>query len=90
MGSVRKKEESRQNLTIQLARETIRRAKILAAQKGTSISGLVSQTLEDLVEKDHAYEAAMREELDRLKRGLHLGGGPLPRREELYDRKGLR
>jgi hypothetical protein len=32
----------RQNLTVQLDRETIRKAKILAAKRGTSVSALVA------------------------------------------------
>ncbi len=39
---------------------------------------------------DQAYEAARQAALARLERGAHLGGGPLPPRDELHDRARLR
>jgi hypothetical protein len=30
---------------------------------------------------------AIQELLDQMKRGIHLGGGPYPKREEIYDRE---
>jgi hypothetical protein len=44
------------NLTVQLDGEPIRRAKVLAARRGTSISGLVARELEELVARDARYE----------------------------------
>jgi hypothetical protein len=50
----------KQNLTVQLDRETIRKAKVLAAQKGTSVSRLVASTIENEVAREDAYQAARR------------------------------
>ena len=75
----------RQNLTVQMDRELIRKARILAAKRGTSVSGLVASELERLVGDDEAYEAARRSALQFLEKGFHLGGERV-NREELHER----
>jgi hypothetical protein len=64
----------KQNVTISLDRQTVRKAKILAARRETSISGLVAAQIESMVGEDEAYEAARRQALELLERGFHLGG----------------
>lgn len=77
----------RQNLTIQLDEETIRKARVLAAKRSTSVSRLVASEIDRLVGEDAAYERAMNEALAELERGFDLGSdGRLPRRDELYER----
>ncbi len=75
----------RQNLTVQMDRELIRKARVLAAKKGTSVSGLVASELKRLVGDDEAYEAARRSALQFLEKGFHLGGNRVSR-EELHER----
>ncbi len=75
----------RQNLTIQLEQDLIRKARILAAQRETSVSGLVASELERLVGDDAAYEAARRSALRFLSRGFHLGGRRVSR-DTLHER----
>lgn len=76
------------NLTIRLSAETVRKARILAAKRDTSVSRLVAEQIEQLVREDDDYDAIRREAIADLRRGYHLGvgDGPLPTREELYDR----
>jgi hypothetical protein len=76
----------RQNLTVSLNVQTVRKAKILAAKRSTSISGLVAEQIEALVGEDEAYEKAHMEALALMKRGFHLGGGPYASRDELHER----
>jgi hypothetical protein len=76
----------KQNLTISLSPQTIRKAKVLAAQRSTSISALVAEQVEALVDADEAYERAAASAIARMKRGFHLGGGPLVSRDELHER----
>jgi hypothetical protein len=76
---------SKQNLTIQLDRETIRKAKILAARRGTSVGALVAAQIEDSVRQDDTYESARRHALELLERGFHLGGRRLDR-DGLHER----
>ena len=52
--------QPKQNLTVRLDRETIRKAKILAAKRGTSISELVSKAIAEQVADGEAFEAAAR------------------------------
>jgi predicted transcriptional regulator len=76
----------RQNLTIQLDAELIKKARLLAVQRSTSVSRLVADELEHLIDEDEQYQAACRQALDDLQRGFDLGGGLLPSREELHER----
>lgn len=77
---------SKRNLTIALERETIRKAKILAAKRSTSISGLIARQIEMLIGEDEAYETAKREALELLDRGFDLGGEIRASRDELHER----
>ena len=63
-----------QNLTLKLPVGTIRKAKVVAAERGTSISALVARKIEELVGKDAEYQAARRRALEWLGQGWHLGG----------------
>jgi len=80
------KHSDKQNLTIRLDRKTIRLAKILAAKRATSISGLVSSQIEILVGEEEAYERAERLALSLLEQGFHLGGEIRASRDELHER----
>ena len=81
---------ARQNLTIQLDEATIRRAKVIAAERGVSIGGLVTQQIEQMVADVDRYNAAREQILRQLKKPPFRLGGARPSREELHDRKGLR
>jgi hypothetical protein len=76
----------KQNVTISLDRQTICKAKIVAARRGTSISGLLAQQIEILVGEEEAYERAERQAVALLDEGFHLGGGTPTSREELHER----
>lgn len=78
------------NITLKIDDELTREAKILAAKRGTSVSQLVAEELRNLVQRDLAYEKAKLKALNQLENPFAFSGTPLPRREELYDRKGLR
>jgi hypothetical protein len=75
----------RQNITIAIEQELLRRARVLAAQKGTSVSKLLSDELERLVGQADRYEKAKAEALADLNRGLRLGG-QFASRGALYER----
>lgn len=76
----------KRNVTISLGQRIIQKAKILAARRATSISGLVTAQIEALVGQDEAYETAKRQALDILAHGFHLGGGSHVTRAGLHDR----
>jgi hypothetical protein len=76
----------KQNITISLDKELIRKARIIAARRGTSISKLLASELARTVEEADTYERARRQALAVLDEGFHMGGQPLPLREELHER----
>lgn len=80
------KDNEKQNLTICLDRQTIRMAKILAARRSTSISGLLARQIEILVGEEEAYERAERQAMSLLDQGFHLGGVIRASRDELHER----
>jgi len=62
-----------QNITLKLPADTIRRAKVIAAERGSSISALVAGKIEQLIGEDAAYQAARRRAHEWLAHGWHLG-----------------
>ena len=64
-----------QNITLKLPAETVRKIKVVAAERGASISGLLTAKLEELVGEDAEYQAARRRALEWLAQGWHLGAG---------------
>lgn len=75
-----------QNITVRLSRRTLHKAKILAAKRKTSISGLLADQIEALVGEDDAYEQAQRRALALLEQGFHLGGRIESTRDEWHER----
>lgn len=78
------------NITIRLDEKTVRRAKLVAARRGISVSRLLAEQLREITAHDSAYEPARRLALAALERGYHLGGKGSVSGEELHDRKDLR
>jgi hypothetical protein len=77
---------TRQNITVSLPRQTIRKAKVLAARRGSSISGLLAEQIEILVGEEEAYERAERQAAALLDQGFHLGGVICVSRDEWHER----
>ena len=63
-----------QNVTLKLQTETLRKAKVIAAERRTSLSAMLAQRIEEIVGEDAAYQAAQRRALEWLAQGWHLGG----------------
>lgn len=78
------------NITLTVDEETLREARVLAAQRGLSVSAFLRAEIAGLVERQRGYAKARESALARLKRGQRLGGGKLPSRDELHDRAKLR
>ncbi len=78
----------RQNVTLSLPKELIKKAKIIATKRDTSLSNLIRQVLEEIVRKEEGYEVAMKKHLEILKKGFdfHLKGKIPWTREELHER----
>lgn len=80
--------EPTQNVTLAIPKNVLRKAKILAVQKNTSLSALLTQTLSELVAHQESYEQARRRNLVLLKKGFDLGTqGQTPwKRQDLHER----
>lgn len=76
----------KQNLTVSLNQQTVRKAKILAARRGSSISGLLAEQIEILVGEDEAYERAHRQATELLDKGFRMGGVIRATRDEWHER----
>lgn len=77
-----------QNITLSLPKEVLLKVKLLAVKRQTSVSGLLTETLERLVEQEDAYAHAKQRHLGCLEQGIDLGteGRILTRRDELHER----
>lgn len=80
--------KSTQNVTLSIPKDILRKAKILAVRRKTSLSGLLTQTLTEIVSHQDDYDHARQRNLAVLKRGLDLGtqGKISWKRDELHDR----
>jgi len=74
------------NVTLTIDADLLREARILAAEEGTSVSGLLRDRLEELVRRNKAYDAARRRALSRLRTGYDLQWTPPRSRDELHER----
>jgi len=74
------------NVTLTIDADLLREARILAAEEGTSVSGLLRDRLEELVRRHKAYDAARRRALSRLRTGYDLQWTPPRSRDELHER----
>jgi hypothetical protein len=71
--------------TVDLPDDVLHRAKIVAAQRRTTLKELFISGLELVISND-AKAPVRREALDRLHQGLRLGGHPLAR-EQTHERR---
>ena len=76
----------KQNITLSVDKELIKKGKIIAAERDTSVSKMLSEQLKQLVEDNEQYETAKRSALQTSKKGYHLGGNITWKREDLYER----
>jgi len=70
----------KQNITLSLEKDILKKAKLLAANRETSVSKLLAEELSRIVLQDDRYESAKRRALARLRKGFHLGGQILARK----------
>ena len=78
------------NVTITLDEQTASWARIEAARQDTSVSRLVGQMLRERMERDDAYDAAMRHFRAVRPVPLKRRSERYPPREALHERAGLR
>jgi len=76
------------NLTIQLDESVIRRARVVAAKRGTSISGLVARELDRLVAQEDRYDEARQRAVELMSAAKRRGGRSWTRADIYAERLG--
>ena len=64
-----------QNVTLSLPRALLKKVKIVAAKRETSVSALLAASREEIVRRDDDYEAAIPRVLARIRKGYNLSTG---------------
>jgi len=77
----------KQNITLSIDRELLKKAKLIAAKKETSVTKLLTEQLSKIVSEDEQYDLAKRRALAILRKGFRLGGRITAKREELHERR---
>ena len=77
----------KQNITLAIENEILRKDKLLAARNDTSISKMLSDQLKQMIDKEEQYQAAKQRALHAIRKGFHLGGNVTWRRENLHERE---
>jgi len=80
--------EKNQNITLSVPQGLLKRIKRLAADRGTSVSALMTGALASLADEDQRYSAARKRALNAMKsaRSLGTGGRRTWSRDELHER----
>ncbi|MEQ8833233.1 MAG: ribbon-helix-helix protein, CopG family [Miltoncostaeaceae bacterium] len=76
---------TKRNVTVQLDEDVIRRAKVLAARRGASVSALIGIEIQRLVDEDDRYEAARERAMQALDDVVERGGRQWTR-DALHER----
>ncbi len=77
-----------QNITLSLPKDVLLKVKLLAVRRNTSVSRLLTQQLEQLVQQEDMYNQARRRHLQVMEQGADLGtGGYLTiTRDDIHER----
>ncbi len=75
----------KQNITLSLDQALLAKLRVVAAQRSTSVSGMLADELTAIVERAEQYEQAKRKALKALETGFHLGEQRISR-DELHER----
>ncbi len=76
----------KQNITLSVDKEILKKSKIIAAKKDMSVSKMLGDILKELADREDKYLAAQKKAIKNLESGFNLGGEKTWSREELYER----
>ena len=76
----------KQNITLSLDKDLIQKAKVISAKRRSSVSNMLSQELQRIVESAESYEVSRKRAISNLRTGYHLGGIITASRDELHER----
>jgi hypothetical protein len=76
----------KQNITLRLDRELIKKGMVIASRKGTSLNQLLSDFLKQIIAQEEYYELSKRNAFSLLDKGFHLGGKINCSSDKLHER----
>jgi hypothetical protein len=76
----------KRNITLSIEGDLIAKAKVISARQMVSVSRLLSNEVERIIEEEEGYEENRRRAISLLKKGYHLGSKYTANREELHER----
>jgi hypothetical protein len=74
------------NITLKLDTDVLREVRILAAEEGLSVSGLLAAKLDEIVRQRKGYDRSRKSAVARLHKGFDLGWTAPRSRDELHER----
>ena len=74
------------NITLKIDSETLREIRIIAAEEGSSISGMLALKLQEIVRHRKSYARSKRRALARLRNCTDHGWVRPTSRDELHER----
>ena len=80
----------KQNITVAIDKQLLKRARAVAAQRQTSISAMLADELKKMVANDTEFNRARTKALVQLNSPFALSGEKMAPRDSLHDRHGLR
>lgn len=63
----------KQNITLSVPKDILKKVKLIAVKRDTSISALIVKMMKELASGESDYEAARRRQVKLMREGLNLG-----------------
>ncbi len=76
----------KQNITLSLEKDLIKKGKVIASKRDTSLSRLLSDFLKEIINQEESYAISKKKALSILDKGFHMGGKITCSREEIHER----
>jgi len=78
----------KQNITLSIRKDILRKIKIMAAEQNSSISAILTNQLEEIISRAEGYQSAKTEHLRLLQQETNLGTRGLIdwSRDDLHER----
>lgn len=75
-----------QNITLSLPKNVLQKVKILAVQRHSSVSKLLTEAIEKILREETAYEESHKRQVDLMEQGFNLEFRKSVSRDELHAR----
>lgn len=75
-----------QNITLSLPKNTLQKIKVLAVQRHSSVSRLLTEAIEKILREETSYEESRARQTALMKQGFDLGFHKAASRGKLHER----